>query len=56
MTFYKTIVCLATSRKRGKRCVAGKEIVNNQLTHNWIRPVSRQETGELSETNMILRG
>jgi len=54
MTFYKTIVCLATSRKRGKRCVAGKEIVNNQLTHNWIRPVSRLETGELSETNMIL--
>jgi len=54
MTFYKTIVCLANSRKHGKRCVAGKEIVNNQLTHHWIRPVSRKETGGLSEMNTIL--
>jgi hypothetical protein len=55
MTFYKTIVCLANSRKRGKRCVAGKEIVNNQLTHNWIRPVSKKETGQLSEIDIMLK-
>jgi len=54
MTFYKTIVCLASSRKQSKRCVAGKEIVNNQLTHNWIRPVGRRGTGELSETDVTL--
>jgi len=55
MTIYKTIVCLASSRKRSKRCVAGKEIVNNQLTPNWIRPISRQEMGELSETEIVLK-
>jgi hypothetical protein len=54
MSFYKTIVCLANSRKHGKRCVAGKEIVNNQLTHHWIRPVSRHESGSLSEVNTML--
>jgi hypothetical protein len=54
MSFYKTIVCLANSRKHGKRCVAGKEIVNNQLTHHWIRPVSRNESGSLSEVNTML--
>lgn len=51
----KTIVCLASSRKLSKRCVAGKEIVNNQLTHNWIRPVSRHHMGELSETEIVLK-
>jgi hypothetical protein len=55
MTFYKTIVCLANSRKEGGRCVAGKEIVNNQLTHNWIRPVSSKELGELSEIETLLK-
>ncbi len=28
---YKTIVCLAHSRKLGGRCVAGKEIVNDRM-------------------------
>jgi hypothetical protein len=55
MTFYKTIVCLANSRKRGKRCIAGKEIVHNQLTQNWIRPVSSHGSGELSETEVMLK-
>ncbi|HEC85993.1 MAG: hypothetical protein DRR08_27110 [Candidatus Parabeggiatoa sp. nov. 2] len=54
MTFYKTIVCLANSRKEGGRCVAGKEIVNNQISQNWIRPVSRSQMGELSAKNTIL--
>ncbi len=55
MTFYKTIVCLANSRKEGGRCVAGKEIVNNQLTHNWIRPVSGGgNKGELSKEESLL--
>ncbi|RKZ74928.1 MAG: hypothetical protein DRR19_29710 [Candidatus Parabeggiatoa sp. nov. 1] len=54
MTFYKTIVCLANSRKEGGCCIAGKEIVNNQSTHNWIRPVSNSETGGLSKKAIIL--
>jgi hypothetical protein len=38
-----------------KRCIAGKEIVNNQLTHTWIRPVSGVGLkGELSEVETLL--
>jgi len=55
MMFYKTIVCLANSRKNGGRCVAGKEIINGQLTPHWIRPVSRSGTGELSSRQSRLR-
>lgn len=43
MPFTRTIICLATSRKLGGKCVAGKDITNGQ----WIRPVSTLETGEL---------
>ncbi len=51
---YKTIVCLAYSRKFGGRCVAGKEIVNNEITPNWIRPVSDIDTGELYKNHIRL--
>jgi hypothetical protein len=55
MPFSKTIVCLANSRKMSKRCIAGKEIINNQLTHTWIRPVSSvHHAGELSEVETLL--
>ncbi|MFH1243802.1 MAG: RQC domain-containing protein, partial [Pseudomonadota bacterium] len=45
--FIKEIVCLANSRKYSGRCVAGKEILGDQVG-KWIRPVSISETGELS--------
>ena len=34
---YKTIICLAASRKTGGRCIAGKDESENSI---WIRPVS----------------
>jgi ATP-dependent DNA helicase RecQ len=44
---HKTFVCLAASRKYGGYCLAGKEWVEGKVGP-WLRPVSRQETGELS--------
>ena len=43
----KEIVCLANSRKYSGRCVAGKELLGDQIGR-WVRPVSNCETGELS--------
>jgi ATP-dependent DNA helicase RecQ len=43
----KKIVCLANSRKYSGRCVAGKELLSGHIG-DWVRPVSSQETGELS--------
>ena len=39
------IICLANSRKRSGRCIAGKIIDSNK----WIRPVSSRESEEISE-------
>lgn len=41
----KRIICLANSRKPGRRCIAGKEILpavdgGAQRIGGWIRPVS----------------
>ncbi len=46
--FYKEIVCLANSRKLNGKCVAGKDI----NTHNWIRPISGSEKGELTDNQI----
>jgi hypothetical protein len=54
MTHYKTVVCLANSRKEGGSCVAGKEMIDNQISQNWIRPVSHSPLGELSKKSTIL--
>ena len=35
----KRIVCLATSRIPGGRCIAGRELING-LPGDWVRPVS----------------
>jgi len=43
----KRILCLANSRKLGGRCIAGREIVNNQ-PGAWIRPVSDRLHQEVS--------
>ena len=45
----KRIVCLANSRKRSGRCIAGKEILSDGRPGAWVRPVSDRATGEVSE-------
>jgi hypothetical protein len=47
MTYAKTIVCFANSRKPGGRCVAGREVDGGQLG-SWIRPVSVRTGQEIS--------
>lgn len=48
ITYRKTIICLANSRKISGRCVAGKE-VDVTGVGGWVRPVSARDNGELSE-------
>jgi hypothetical protein len=43
----KSILCLANSRKLSGRCIAGREIVNDQ-PGPWIRPVSDRAHQEVS--------
>ncbi len=43
----KQILCLANSRKRGGRCVIGKEMLPDR-TLAWVRPVSDSPQGEVT--------
>ena len=45
---WKTIVCLANSRKLSGRCVAGVE-VRDRRPVGWVRPISARAHGEVSE-------
>jgi hypothetical protein len=47
VSYTKTIVCLANSRKLTGRCVAGKEW-DGRTAAAWCRPVSARERGELT--------
>lgn len=48
-SYFKTIVCLANSRRNAGRCLAGKEVLGSAFTHTWIRPVSERLSQEISE-------
>ena len=55
MTYSRTIVCLANSRKYSGRCIAGLE-VSGSRTGEWIRPVSSAPKGELQFEHLYRDG
>ncbi len=58
MSYSKTIVCFANSRKWGGRCVAGKEWEPDRprIPGGWVRTVSTRATHELLEKERCYDG
>lgn len=54
MSYTKTIVCLANSRRPGGWCVAGKEVLGDGSFGEWIRPVNTQNDDAISPDEMKL--
>lgn len=54
MSYTKTIVCLANSRRPGGWCVAGKEVLDDGSFGEWIRPVNAQNDDAISSGEMKL--
>lgn len=50
---WKTVVCLANSKKNNERCIAGKEFSEKHYIGPWIRPVSEREGGAISLNECI---
>jgi len=48
-----SLICLASSRKYGGWCIAGKEFSDGRIG-GWIRPVSAEGNGELSLAEITL--
>ena len=51
ISYEKTILCLAASRRPGGRCVAGKEYANGAAA-GWVRPVNAQNHA-MSESDLL---
>ena len=47
----KRIVCLANSRKHSERCIAGRELIDDEPA-GWLRPVSNRNSGMVSNQEM----
>jgi len=55
VSYEKTILCLACSRKLSGHCVAGKEVTADGYG-DWMRPVSRRKDQEISDTERRCEG
>jgi len=54
MSYTKTIVCLANSRRPDGWCVAGKEVLGGGRFGEWVRPVNTQNDDAISAGEMKL--
>ena len=51
----KRIVVLANSIKKGGRCVAGREISDDEICNEkWLRPISTEPEGTLEPRHMVV--
>lgn len=49
---YTQVICLANSRKRGDRCIAGIEL----STGRWVRPVTNLDDGRIPSYIRLIQG